>query len=81
MIGLISHQLSIIFFITENQNIDWCTYLTCLKIKELLDGNVVGSGSDYLVIQKEKKRYYVEILPLTLKELKNSSTPYGSQID
>ena len=52
-----------------------------MKIKELLDGNVVGSGSDYLVIQKEKKRYYVEVLPLTLKELKNSSTPYGSQID
>ena len=46
-----------------------------------MDGNVVGSGSDYLVIQKEKKRYYVEILPHTLKELKNSSTPYGSQID
>jgi len=52
-----------------------------LKIKELLNGNIVGSGSDYLVIQKERKRYYIEILPPTLKELKNSSTPYGSQID
>ncbi|MDN5844776.1 MAG: hypothetical protein L0H53_00705 [Candidatus Nitrosocosmicus sp.] len=55
--------------------------ILAVKIKELLNGNIVGSGSDYLVIQREKKRYYVEILPLTLKELKNSSTPYGSQID
>jgi hypothetical protein len=54
-----------------------------LKIKELLNGTVVGTGSDYLVIQKEnqKKRYLVEIYPDNIKELKNSSTPYGSQID
>jgi hypothetical protein len=41
----------------------------------------VGTGSDYVVVQKEKKRYLIEILPDTIKELKNSSTPYGSQID
>jgi hypothetical protein len=52
-----------------------------LKIKDLHDGNIVGTGSDYLVIQKEKKRYLIEILPDSLKELKNASTPYGSQID
>ena len=54
-----------------------------MKIKELLNGTVVGTGSDYLVIQKEnqKKRYLVEIYPDNIKELKNSSTPYGSQID
>jgi hypothetical protein len=52
-----------------------------LKIKDLMEGCVVGTGSDYVVVQKENKRYLVEILPGTIKELKNSSTPYGSQID
>jgi hypothetical protein len=52
-----------------------------LKIKDLLEGYIVGTGSDYVVIQKENKRYLIEILPDTIKELKNSSTPYGSQID
>ncbi|WP_161486167.1 hypothetical protein [Candidatus Nitrosocosmicus hydrocola] len=54
-----------------------------MKIKELLNGTVVGTGSDYVVIQKEneKKRYLVEIHPDKIRELKNSSTPYGSQID
>jgi hypothetical protein len=47
----------------------------------LYEGNIVGTGSDYLVIQKEKKRYLVEIVPNSLRELKNTSTPYGSQID
>ena len=46
-----------------------------------MEGYVVGTGSNYVVIQKENKRYLVEILPATIKELKNSSTPYGSQID
>lgn len=46
-----------------------------------MEGTIVGIGTDYIVIQKEKKRYLVEINPQTFKELKNSSTPYGSQID
>ncbi len=52
-----------------------------MKIKDLMEGYVVGTGSDYVVVQKENKRYLIEILPDTIKELKNSSTPYGSQID
>lgn len=52
-----------------------------MKIKDLFNGNIVGTGSDYLVVQKEKKRYLIEILPNSVRELKNSSTPYGSQID
>jgi hypothetical protein len=52
-----------------------------LKIKDLFNGSIVGTGSDYLVIQKEKKRYLIEILPDSMRELKKSSTPYGSQID
>jgi hypothetical protein len=46
-----------------------------------MEGCIVGTGSDYVVIQKEKKRYLIEILPDNIKELKNASTPYGSQID
>jgi hypothetical protein len=56
-------------------------FFNYLKIKDLMEGCVVGTGSDYVVVQKENKRYLVEILPGTIKELKNSSTPYGSQID
>ncbi len=52
-----------------------------LKIKDLMGGCIVGTGTDYVVIQKERKRYLVEIMPNTTKELKNASTPYGSQID
>ncbi len=46
-----------------------------------MNGSIVGIGSDYVVIQKDKRRYLVEVLPNSIRELKNSSTPYGSQID
>ncbi|MBA3285915.1 MAG: hypothetical protein H0U27_12765 [Nitrosopumilus sp.] len=52
-----------------------------MKTKDLIDGCIVGTGTDYVVIQKERKRYLIEIMPNTIKELKNASTPYGSQID
>ncbi|HEY6537137.1 MAG TPA: hypothetical protein VIY08_15285 [Candidatus Nitrosocosmicus sp.] len=52
-----------------------------MKIKDLMEGQVVGTGSNYIVLQKDNKRYLVEIYLDTIKELKNSSTPYGSQID
>ena len=52
-----------------------------MKIKDLMEGHVVGTGSNYIVLQKDNKRYLVEVYPDTIKELKNSSTPYGSQID
>jgi len=65
----------------ETQKYPIYFFLNYLKIKDLLEGYIVGTGSDYVVIQKENKRYLIEILPDTIKELKNSSTPYGSQID
>ena len=46
--------------------------------KDLLDGTVVGVGSDFIVVNKKNKRYLIEILPTSIKELKNSVTPYGS---
>ncbi|HEX7032339.1 MAG TPA: hypothetical protein VF172_05010 [Nitrososphaera sp.] len=51
------------------------------NLKDLVDGTVVGSGSDYVVIQKGKKRLLVEFQNFKIQELKNATTPYGSQID
>ena len=46
-----------------------------------MDGIVVGSGSDYIVIQKGKRRLLLEFQNFKVQELKNATTPYGSQID
>jgi len=51
------------------------------QLKDLVDGTVVGSGSDFIVIQKGKKRLLLESSNFRIKELKNATTPYGSQID
>jgi hypothetical protein len=50
-----------------------------IKLKDIVDGNVVGSGSDYIVIQKNKKRFLIEMKIIKIQELKNATTPYGSQ--
>ena len=50
-------------------------------LKDLVEGTVVGSGSDYIVIQKGKKRLLLELSGFKIKELKNMTTPYSSQID
>ena len=54
---------------------------TMTQLKDLIDGIVVGSGSDYLVIKKGKKRFLIECLSFKILELKTAATPYGSQID
>jgi hypothetical protein len=51
------------------------------QLKDLVDGIVVGSGSDYVVVQKGKKRLLIEFQTFKIQELKNVTTPYGSQID
>jgi hypothetical protein len=52
-----------------------------IKLKDLLECRVVGSGSDFIVIQKGKKRLLVEFSDFKIRELKSATTPYGSQID
>lgn len=52
-----------------------------LQLKDLVDGTVVGSGSDYIVIQKGRKRLLVECAAFKVQELKSHGTPYGSQFD
>jgi hypothetical protein len=52
-----------------------------MQLKDLVDGTVVGTGSDFIVIQKGRKRLLLESASFRIKELKNATTPYGSQID
>jgi hypothetical protein len=51
------------------------------QLKDLVDGTVVGSGSDFIVIQKGRKRILLESASFKIKELKSATTPYGSQVD
>jgi hypothetical protein len=50
-----------------------------IRLKDIVNGSVVGSGSDYIVIQKNKKRFLIEMKIIRIQELKNATTPYGSQ--
>ncbi|HKG87057.1 MAG TPA: hypothetical protein VE244_09920 [Nitrososphaeraceae archaeon] len=49
-----------------------------VNLKDIVDGNIVGSGSDFIVIQKNKKRFLIEMKIIKIQELKNATTPYGS---
>jgi hypothetical protein len=51
------------------------------QLRDLVEGTVVGSGTGYVVVQKGKKRLLLEFPSFQIKELKNATTPYGSQID
>lgn len=51
------------------------------QLKDLKDGTVVGSGTDFIVIQKGKKRILLDFPSFQIRELKSATTPYGSQID
>lgn len=55
--------------------------LIVVELRDLVDGIVVGTGSDFIVIQKGKKRLLLDFPSFGIKELKNAGTPYGSQID
>jgi hypothetical protein len=49
-----------------------------IRLKDIVNGSVVGSGSDYIVIQKNEKRFLIEMKIVRIQELKNATTPYGS---
>lgn len=46
----------------------------------MVEGAVVGSGFDYIVVQKGKKRIMLECPGFRMQELKSHGTPYGSEI-
>jgi hypothetical protein len=52
-----------------------------VQLKDLVDGVVVGTGSDFIVVQKGKKRLLLQCKDFSLQELKSHGTPYGSQFD
>jgi len=49
-----------------------------VQLKEFVGGNIVGSGSNYVVVQKDSKRFFIELKDYSVLELKKSTTPYGS---
>jgi hypothetical protein len=51
-----------------------------MKLKNLSGGEIVGVGTDFIVILKDKKRILLHLKSYDLVELKNSTTPYGSEI-
>jgi hypothetical protein len=51
------------------------------QLKDLVNCSIVGSGSDFIVIQKAGKRLLLSFPSYNVKELKNATTPYGSKID
>jgi hypothetical protein len=50
------------------------------KNKKIIGGEIMGVGSDFIVFDKDGKRFLIEVNFESLKELKISTTPYGSQI-
>jgi hypothetical protein len=49
-----------------------------VQLKEFVGGNIVGSGSNYVVVQKDSKRFFIELKDFSIIELKKFTTPYGS---
>ena len=47
-------------------------------LRNIIDGKVVGTGSDFVVILKGKKRILIQFESFRMIELKNAATPYGS---
>jgi hypothetical protein len=51
-----------------------------VRLKDFVGGNIVGSGSNYVVVQKDSKRLLIEFKDFLVLELKKSTTPYGSDL-
>lgn len=49
-----------------------------LRLKDFVGGNIVGSGSNYNVVQMDNKRFVIEFKYFLVLGLKKSITPYGS---
>ena len=52
--------------------------LDMVQLREFVGGNIVGSGSNYVVVQKDSKRFFIELKDYSVLELEKSTTPYGS---
>lgn len=51
-----------------------------MNIKDLFGGEIVGTGSDFIVILKGKNRILLQFSSHKIIVLKKEATPYGSSI-
>ncbi len=51
-----------------------------MSIKDLFGGEIVGTGSDFIVVLKGKKRFLLQFNSHRIIKLRNEATPYGSTI-
>jgi len=51
-----------------------------MNIKDLFGGEIVGNGSDFIVVLKGKNRLLVQFSSHKIIKLKNEATPYGSSV-
>ena len=49
-----------------------------MNIKDLFGGEIVGTGSDFIVILKGKNRILLQFSSHKIIVLKKEATPYGS---
>ena len=49
-----------------------------MRLRDLIDGKIVGTGSDFVVVLKDKKRILMHLESFRLVELRKDTTPYGS---
>jgi hypothetical protein len=63
----------------NNKNLWLGTLSNCvMRLRDLIDGKIVGTGSDFVVILKDKKRILMHLESFRLVELRKDTTPYGS---
>ena len=51
-----------------------------MNIKDLFGGEIVGTGSDFIVVLKGKNRLLLQFTSHNIIKLKKEATPYGSSI-
>jgi len=51
-----------------------------MNIKDLFGGEIVGTGSDFIVVLKGKNRLLLQFTSHSIIKLKKEATPYGSSI-
>ena len=63
----------------NNKNLWLETSSNCImRLRDLIDGKIVGTGSDFVVVLKDKKRILMYLESFRLVELRKDTTPYGS---
>jgi hypothetical protein len=48
------------------------------ELRKIMKGMIVGTGSDFVVVLKGKKRFLIQFESFKIIELQSATTPYGS---